>query len=101
MREVSVENTKEIHFFEYGEDDAIPDWNSTDVALDLGLPVIRTLQMGLLSADLWTKGYRIFIHESPVSSYELKPGGDNDRTDRELRIAHNLFKLWRAGSFRK
>lgn len=90
---------KQIHFYPYEYPDAIADWNGTHKAINDGIEYVETMQMGLLSADLWELGYRIFIHEPNGKSYELKLGGDNERTDKELRIAHNLFKMWRAGSF--
>ena len=54
--------------------------------------------MGLLSTRLIENGYRIFVHEDGGGSYELRLGGC-DRTDKEIRPAHNLFRMWQAGAF--
>ena len=57
--------------------------------------------MGMLSTELIELGYRIFVHESDVDFYEIVIGGNNERTNKDLRMAHNLFKMWRANAFRK
>lgn len=54
------------------------------------------MQMGLFSTRLFELGYRIFIHESPLRQYEIKLGGDNARTNREIKMGHNLFKMWKS-----
>ena len=98
-------NTKEIHFYEY-HDNRIElnmhhSWNATQEAIDNGERIINTTQMGLLSTDLVPLGYRLFVHESPKESYEIVIGGPNTRTDKALRMEHNLFKMWKANAFRK
>lgn len=96
---------KEIHFFEYTDNrielNMIHSWNSTEKAINNGNKIINTTQMGLLSTDLIPLGYRLFVHESPSEFYEIVIGGHNTRTKKDLRMAHNLFKMWRANAFRK
>lgn len=46
-------------------------------------------------------GYRIFVHDNVLNfdnCYEIKVG-DNERMNREIRLGHNIFKMWRAGEF--
>ena len=54
--------------------------------------------MGLLQAALFEHGYRIFIHPYDDEPYEIKLGA-NDCTNREIKMEHNLFNLWKAGEF--
>lgn len=93
---------KEIHFYEYEPNFSVfHSWDLTENQIGIGTNIINTTQMGLLSTELIEKGYRIFIHESEESSYEIVIGGKNERTNKALRLAHNLFKMWRAGTFDK
>lgn len=96
---------KEIHFYEYNDTreelDMIHSWNDTMEAIGISKVNINTTQMGLLSTDLFSLGYKIFVHESSEESYEIVLGDDNTRTNRTIRVAHNLFKMWRANEFVK
>lgn len=93
---------KEIHFYEYNPSIlTFSSWNMTQNQIKIDKSVIYTTQMGLLSTELIKLGYRIFIHESETEYYEIVLGGDNERTDKELRHKHNLFKMWQAGAFAK
>lgn len=91
---------KAIHFYEYEPDISVfHSWNITKNQIRIGKSTIHTTQMGLLSTELIELGYRIFIHESETESYEIVLGDGNMRTDKALRPAHNLFKMWQARAF--
>lgn len=94
---------KEIHFYENGNDCAIHSWNTVEYLILHQEPCIRTTQMGFLSwsVTLFELGYRIFIHESYKDFYEIKLGCDNERTNREIKKGHNIFKMWMSGEFMK
>lgn len=91
----------EIHFYDSAA--AIPDtispfycWQDAERALNANEKQIHTTQMGLLNTTLFDKEYRIFIHSR--DTYEIKLG-ENERTEREIRMGHNLFYLWQNGEF--
>lgn len=93
----------EIHFYERSLD--IPAdipycvcWKRTEEAINNSESYIVTTQMGLLSTELLKKGYRVFVHPTREDKYEIRLG-ENECTDKEIRVAHNLFKMWEAGAF--
>ena len=93
---------KSIHFYEYEPDMHIfHSWNTTKNQIEIGKSTIHTTQMGLLSTDLIERGYKIFIHESRANCYEIVLGENNERTDKAIRSAHNLFRMWQTGAFSK
>ena len=59
---------------------------------------IYTFQVCTLSTDLFKKGYRIFIHDAPKSVFEITLG-HCDRTDKDIRMTHNLEKMLLNGAF--
>lgn len=94
----------------------IPDYDTTDSGFQLVIDdlitiqwenynppnrIIHTLQMSFLTRawDLhFEYGARVFIHDH-TGTYEVLEGDKCERTDRYLRRAHNLFKLWKSGEF--
>lgn len=93
---------KVIHFYEYESKLLVSHcWKTTENQLKIGKSMIHTTQMGFLHTRLFSLGYRVFIHESENQFYEIVLGSGNERTDREIKAGHNLFKMWQAGEFRK
>lgn len=93
---------KVIHFYEYEPNMPIFHcWKTTRNQLDIGKSIINTTQMGFLHTGLFDLGYRIFIHKSQDESYEIVLGSPNERTNREIKMGHNLFKMWESGEFEK
>ena len=84
--------------FPTDNDDMLYSWPATKYAIEHKEPIINTTQMGLLSAELWEKGYRIFVIDKD-GKYEIKVGENNERTRREIRPTHALFKMWESGEF--
>ena len=108
-------NLKQIHFYESDEEFYLDMRNSeglihkyfylgymeTEEAIYNDETMIHTLQMCCLDTSLFRLGYRIFIHEESGDVYEVKLGTDNERTNRELKEGHNIFKMWLSGEFEK
>lgn len=94
---------KTIHFYEYEPD--LPTichcWKTTRNQLNISKRTINTTQMGFLHTRLFDLGYRIFIHKTQDESYEIVLGSQNERTNREIKMGHNLFKMWKSGKFEK
>ena len=74
-------------------------WTETKEAVAQKQVMIHTVQMGLLSTRLIEAGYRVFVHPVEGRVYEIRLDEKNDCTDKELRPAHNLFRMWEAGAF--
>lgn len=94
---------KEIHF--YTNSKYIPghiryydSWEETLEAI-CNKTEVHTVQMALLTTSLFGDGFRVYIHENKYDFYEVKLGSDNTRTDREIKVTHNLFRMWLSGEF--
>lgn len=74
-------------------------WVDTVRAINSKVDYICTTQMGVLTTKLFELGYRVFVHPYDDEPYEIKLGNENTRTDREIRMEHNLFNLWKSGEF--
>jgi hypothetical protein len=74
-------------------------YKETKQAINDRLEIISTTQMCFLSTDLFDIGYEIWIKPKDRDAYEIILGSNNDITDREIRMCHNLFKLWQGGEF--
>jgi hypothetical protein len=93
----------EIHFYDSqisvpANVDQYYGWVDTIRAVNNHIAQIHTTQMGILSTKLFEFGYKVFIHPYDNNTYEIKLG-KNETTDREIRMEHNLFNLWRSGEF--
>ena len=60
--------------------------------------IIHTTLPNLVTTELFTKGYRIFIHNLSNEIVEIKLG-KNDYTLREIKMGNNLEKLLLANEF--
>lgn len=93
----------EIHFYTHEPKNLtniVHGWDNLNTCIESRVPVIHTTQMGLMSTTLLLMGYRIFIHEKNKEIYEIQLGSNNTCTDKEIRIGHNLFKMWENEAFR-
>lgn len=59
---------------------------------------VDTYQLICCTTDLFNQGYRIFIHETPASQFEITLG-QCEGTTREIKVGHDLPKLILAGEF--
>ena len=62
--------------------------------------VYVTTQMCFLDTQWLVHGYRLFVHDK-TGSFEIVLGDGNERTQRTIREAHNLYRMWTNGEFAK
>lgn len=99
-----MERTKEIHFY---KDDYIDSFaydvletthNETESCIKLDCLQIYTTAISCLDFSwLLEKGYKIFLHEND-KCLEIKEGCI-EGIDKEIKIGHNIMKLWIGGTF--
>jgi len=100
LKEIAEQNKKQIHFY-FG---SYPDWSIHSYTLvqhaidSMMYARINTTQILLCTTDLFTKGYRIFIHPVQGDMFEIKLG-ENEHTQRMIRMVHNLYRLLVGGEF--
>ena len=96
--------SKEIHFFKdqwsaLGHYPKYAYHNETVEAIKRGETLIYTSAISALDFSfLLSLDYRIFLHENS-KFFEIKPGGV-EATDKEIRRAHDIRKIWIGGGFK-
>lgn len=59
---------------------------------------VDTLQLVTCTTDLFNKGYRIFVHPRSMDKFEITLG-ECERTKREIRMGHCLWRMLLTGAF--
>lgn len=101
---------KEIHFYEYEHPlvfemengnlaKMIYGFNETRAAIDRGEKYIHTTQMGCLNSILLLDGYRVFIHPENRDVYEVTLQTKENKGNRTVRPAQNMYGMWTGGMF--
>lgn len=95
---------KEYHLYLYPPDYVIGFWclslREIEYAIENEFVRICTFQVISCTTDLFRRGYRVFVHAAPDDEYEIKLG-KNERTNREIKMGHCLYKLILSGEFEK
>lgn len=102
---------KKIIFYSYDEK-SIPEmlhgYEETEKAIfEEKRDLIYTTQMFCMNTRLIEFGYEIWIKERDREPYSITRSKDYDelhfldcnQTNRQLRMAHNILKMWGAGAF--
>ena len=87
-----------LHLYPFDRKGLLTTYDEVEQAVQNGVEFIDTSQIVTCTTDLFRKGYRIFVHPNPFDGYEIKLG-KNDRTSREIKMGHCLYKLILAGEF--
>lgn len=78
--------------------DSANSYERTEELIRRGAENIHTMSMAHLSFDLIDLGYEIYLRYKTME-YKVYPGMSLPPTGKELRKAHNIFKLFRAHCF--
>ena len=96
---------KQIHFYvcePFEDSRLVHSYQATKRLIDNRETDINTTQMGLLDFNLSKLGYRIFIHDTVVNSYELIIDSFAKKCGRKMQmidIVDDLFLMWVSGMF--
>ena len=94
---------KEIHFYAYDPEEEVKEcihsFFEAERRIRKNCGEIHTTQLALMTGRLFVMGYRVFMHEAADDFYEITLGKDNTRTDMEIRLGHDILKLWMIGGF--
>ena len=96
----------EIHFYESFDVcpmnvDICLDWERTKNSIKNKRGQIHTVQMCMLSTTLLIDGYRVFVHQKNGVVYELTLQNKDNKGDRTVRPAQNMYAMWASNVFRE
>jgi len=98
---------RELHIYLYNTDekDILVSYKESKEAIDMFYTeelrdlIIKTTQTKLISTRYLQEDIRLFVHFDDSNTTEIKLGGDNEATEREIKPGHNLENLVLAGEF--
>lgn len=89
---------KEFHLYlAHAPEDSVNEYGEVMHLIDQDVPIIKTTQVMTCTTQLFDRDYRIFVH-SEDDDWEITLG-KCQRTNREIRMAHNLPNLIIHGEF--